>query len=396
VLSDEVWAGLLGELPPGWLIGLTSIHWRESWKYGERAYRYCQHDAGHAIAAVAFSAAALGWEVRLLLGADDDAIAMLLGVDGQEGDEAEHPDCLLFVGPPAAELDARCRDWRPPSDVITAVGQAALTGEPNVLSADHHDWNVIDRVAKSCRRSALEVADGPAYSAPPTLEDRPISARRMFRQRRSAQAMDGRTGIDAVTFGRSLARTIPVEGNVPFASLPWRPAIHLLLFVHLVEGVPPGIYVLVRDPQAEALLREALQADLDWERPRCLDHLPLFRLAGSDVRHAAQRVSCDQSIASHGAFALGMLAEFAGRLESEGDWFYRALHWEAGALGQVLYLEAEAAGISSTGIGCFFDDLMHQICGIRDERFQTIYHFTVGGSVEDRRLVTRPAYEHLK
>ena len=35
-----------------WLIALTSIHWREAWKYGERAFRYCQHDMGHAIAAM--------------------------------------------------------------------------------------------------------------------------------------------------------------------------------------------------------------------------------------------------------------------------------------------------------------------------------------------------------
>ena len=34
------------------LVALTSIHWREAWKYGERAFRYCQHDLGHAIAAV--------------------------------------------------------------------------------------------------------------------------------------------------------------------------------------------------------------------------------------------------------------------------------------------------------------------------------------------------------
>ena len=46
------------------LVGLTSIHWRESWKYGERAFRYCQHDVGHALAAVTFSAAMLGWTAR--------------------------------------------------------------------------------------------------------------------------------------------------------------------------------------------------------------------------------------------------------------------------------------------------------------------------------------------
>ena len=45
----------------GLLVGVSSIHWREAWKYGMRAWRYCQHDCGHAIAAIAYAAAALGW-----------------------------------------------------------------------------------------------------------------------------------------------------------------------------------------------------------------------------------------------------------------------------------------------------------------------------------------------
>src|SRR6202044_729334 len=39
---------------------LTSIVWREAWKYGERAYRYCLHDIGHAWQALALSARAIG------------------------------------------------------------------------------------------------------------------------------------------------------------------------------------------------------------------------------------------------------------------------------------------------------------------------------------------------
>ena len=48
------------QLAGGVLIGVASIYWREAWKYGMRAFRYCQHDCGHAIAAVAYAAAALG------------------------------------------------------------------------------------------------------------------------------------------------------------------------------------------------------------------------------------------------------------------------------------------------------------------------------------------------
>ena len=60
---------------------------------------------------------------------------------------------------------------------------------------------------------------------------------------------------------------------------------------------------------------------------------------------------------------------------------------------QVLYLEAEAASIRSTGIGCYFDDPVHEVFGISSRDWQSFYHFTVGGPVEDKRLTTLPAYE---
>jgi hypothetical protein len=108
----------------------------------------------------------------------------------------------------------------------------------------------------------------------------------------------------------------------------------------------------------------------------------------------AQTVSCHQEIAADGAFALAMVAEFEPSLQEHGSWFYKRLHWEAGAIGQVFYLEAEAAGVRSTGIGCFFDDALHQAVGLRGRRHQDLYHFTVGGAVDDPRLRTSPAYAH--
>jgi hypothetical protein len=75
-------------------------------------------------------------------------------------------------------------------------------------------------------------------------------------------------------------------------------------------------------------------------------------------------------------------------------WRYRALYWECGMLGQVLYLEAEAAGIRATGIGCYFDDEMHKLLGIGEHSWQSLYHFTMGGPVDDPRLSTLPPYEY--
>ena len=47
-----------------------------------------------------------------------------------------------------------------------------------------------------------------------------------------------------------------------------------------------------------------------------------------------------------------------------------------------------------TGIGCFFDDPVHSVLGVdlKALAYQNLYHFTVGGPVEDKRLTTLPAY----
>lgn len=63
-----------------------------------------------------------------------------------------------------------------------------------------------------------------------------------------------------------------------------------------------------------------------------------------------------QDIASDGCFSLGMVAHFEPTLRNKNVWMYPRLFWETGVLGQVLYLEAHAVGLSATGIGCFFDD----------------------------------------
>ena len=138
-----------------------------------------------------------------------------------------------------------------------------------------------------------------------------------------------------------------------------------------------------------------MHPDFLWELPR---HFPpelgLELLAAGDMRDTARSVSCGQEIAADGAFALGMIADFEEPLSQHGAWFYERLHWEAGLLGQVLYLEAEAARVRSTGIGCYFDDLVHERLGLQGRTFQSLYHFTVGGHVDDPRLRTAPPYRH--
>jgi hypothetical protein len=226
-----------------------------------------------------------------------------------------------------------------------------------------------------------------------------ISSGQIIRQRRSLLACDGRTSIPGERFYRMLGRVMPgaplpvAERPMPWDAIPWAPAIHLGLFVHRVEGVEPGLYALARDPAKLAKLKGAMHPHFSWQQPPgCPQPLPLFLLERGDARALATQVSCRQDIAGDGAFALGMLAEYRATLVAHGPAFYRRLYREAGLVGQVLYLEAEAAGVRSTGIGCFFDDPVHQVFGLRDLEFQSLYHFTVGGPVDDPRLTTLPPY----
>ena len=183
---------------------------------------------------------------------------------------------------------------------------------------------------------------------------------------------------------------------MPWDVWPYEPAIHLMIFVHRVEGLTPGLYVLVRDPQKLSFIQQSMNPELTWTpAPGCPEDLPLYWLLEGDAKRLAAQVSCHQEIAGDSAFSLGMLAEFEGRLRQGGAWWYPRLFWEAGLLGQVLYLEAEAAGVRGTGIGCFFDDPVHEIVGMKGFAFNHSIISRSAGPVEDGRLMTLPPYRQL-
>ncbi|MEW6751927.1 MAG: SagB/ThcOx family dehydrogenase [Candidatus Latescibacterota bacterium] len=403
-LRARVPAGLWRELTEGLaagtaFVGLTSIHWREAWKYGERAWRYCQHDLGHALAAVAVAAAGLGWRATLLDDLATEEVAALMGTLWPPGAaEPEHAESLVALTtagapPPALRLPARA---------VARFGALQWTGSPNALSSRRVAWPGIDRIAAvTARPAATGTPDATAGAAarerPALPEGSAVAAQwrvplaQIVRQRRSAVEMDGRTRITAPALYRILDATLPER--VPFDAFRWEPRVDLALVLHRVDGLDPGLYLLLRDAGRRELLRAAVDRGFAWDRPSgCPAELALHCLATGDTRSAAGAISCHQAIAADGCFSLGMLAAFADVLAREGAWTYPRLYWECGAIGQMLYLAAQAEGVAGTGIGCFFDDGMHRTLGLEGHARQDLYHFTVGGPVADERLTTLPAY----
>jgi SagB-type dehydrogenase family enzyme len=386
--DERAWHLAVGGRTDVVLVALTSIHWREAWKYGERAFRYCQHDLGHAIAAVSIAAGLVGWRAALLPAWPQRALAAAAGIDRDQDfveAEREEPGCMLALtaGPPL-ECSQDSVD-----QLAAAVADGQWTGRASQLSEDHVEWSFIEEVARATEDSGRFVLPASAPEPEPQRLRRDIDARALVLQRRSAVALDGQSIIDRASFTTMLSRVI-VGSRSPWERLWWTPRVHLAIFVHRVEGFAPGLYMLLRDPDAFDRLRAACRPDFLWESAD--ESLPLWRLTSNEVRSLAARISCDQDIAADGFFSLGMLADFDASLREFGPPFYRHLFWETGMIGQVLYLEAEAAGARGTGIGCFFDDGMHEVLGLRGHTFQSLYHFTVGRAVEDGRLTTEAGY----
>jgi nitroreductase len=394
VLPQDLWEKITHLFQtPGFIIGISSIFWRESWKYGERAFRYCNHDAGHALACLSFSANLFGWKVIYLNALSDDDIRAVFGFDKTNWPhmEEEHPDFLCFVFP-SSQIPAS-RDLS--EEILKDFSEIEFFGIPNSLSPEHFNWEIIKLAgeeAKKPRTETFELSLG--ESAPFFREAFPdLSASKIIRQRRSATGFDPDGFMPQESFIAMLDKTLPRKHTAPF-DVELSPAyVHLLLFVHNVTGLKQGLYFFFRNTQDQDTIRFLTRSDFLWQTVR--EGFPLYFLQDGNFRQVAAKVSCYQDIAGDSIFSLGMIANFRDPIE-KAPYTYRNLFWETGMIGQVLYLEAESHGVRGTGIGCFFDDAVHDILGFSDNRFQSLYHFTVGKHIEDRRIKTLPPYYHIE
>lgn len=352
------------DLPEGtFLIALSSVIWREAWKYGERSWRYCQLDAGHAYGAIKTAATMLGWECQIQ-NVESAAIASLCGLDQLErfdAHEHESPDMLLRI----------CASTK----TLTLPVTPRLHSRANLLSPAHHDWPILKVIDEATQGTY------PITSLLQTQRHIPVptkSAGEIILKRRSAQAMDG-SAITEIQFRQILDSSLFCSETSD---------VHFMIFVHRVEGLEKGLYAYVRNYKDLAELKNAMSTTFIWKD--C--HDGLFLLQAGDYRGVAQRISCNQEIAKEGAFSFGMVCKFAESIETHGAIGYKNLYHQCGAIGQMLYLESTSLGLSATGIGCFLDDEFHSLLGFRDQRFQSLYHFTIGRAIVDTRVTTLPPY----
>ena len=371
----------------GFLLGFTSIFWRESWKYGERAFRYCNLDLGHALAAVRFAANLFGWQMKICA-VTDDQIETLLGLDRTQWHEheAEHPDLLCWIGKGTPVTT-------PEQTLINEAAALPLQGIPNKLSPDHRIWNKITEVADATVCSK-ERTIPVCQSSPLQQTKHNQTGAAIIRQRRSAVDTDRtKSKLGGEQFRELLNALLPKHQEAPFDVSLAESRVHLVFFVHNVTDFQPGMYIQIRNTNHLHELSETFRQDFLWEK---VPQTPsLYLLQKGTFRREAALLSCGQEICGNGAVTVAMLARFEEEV-SETPSRYKELFWEAGMVGQTLYLQAEMSGQRGTGIGCYFDDPVHEFLGIKDESYQDLYHFTIGCPVGDERISSHPPYYHLQ
>ncbi len=355
----------------GVLVALTSIFWREAWKYRERAYRYCLHDAGHAAGCVAAAARGLGLPAAVHAWFPDAAVRELLAL--ADGDE--QPLVLVDL-----------RDARAPGMALPASAPSAAAGTPNALSPEVSSWPIIEGLHAStlveggaCPQVEPEgdaLVETPRGNRPgpgereivplPASPPAPEPFARAARRRRSALDYDPDARMALADFAGLLreATCLPradaaasLDGGAP------RRLVELYAWVHRVDDLPPGCWRYL--PERHALL--LVQA--------------------GDVRAVAAGLSLGQELAGRAVAAFSMIADLARAGAAFGNRGYRLAHIESGLIGQGLYLAATARGWESTGIGAFFDEDVHRWLGLAGHGRQVIYHHSVGRAVPDPRLV---------
>jgi SagB-type dehydrogenase family enzyme len=331
---------------------LTSIAWREAWKYRDRAYRYCLHDIGHAWQAFSLAARAIGCDTFAIGHFPDDEVTQFCRLH-----EDEWPMLIIEVrgaSIPVREPDASETVW--------------YGGNPNQLSKETITYPSIEGIHTATKlsshaRPSISAAEPlPTGSGGITLPSPALSKAsfgEVARMRRSALDFQGGPQFISLT---QLSAILTVTAKPLIADFASARFIQLYLYVHRVEGLEPGVYK-------------------HWP-----ERGELERIASGDQRVAAAGLSLGQDLAGNACVAFSMIGDLDRATRTHGDRGYRYVHFEAGAIGHRLYLAAEALGLGATGIGAFYDEEVYRYLKLSPAQGQVVYHFAIGYPVPDARL----------
>lgn len=358
------------------LIILTTIFWRQAWKYQHRAFRYCHHDMGHALGAIHFIASALDLNCYVLGNFHDAEVTNSLGLQ----ETGEVPVLIIAIN-----------GKRPKTFKKNKPGKSQkLSGVPNKLSDEEISYPLIEKIYQTtCCSNSNKVhsefkkqvnikcrkIEGKKWSSSFDTKLKNTDFFKVVRQRRSGVDFDGRSSmtlnhlfiiLKASTLG--FEADFQISHKINGMVKKHHHFIDIFLFVHRIKELSSGLYHYDRQREQLTIIQEG------------------------DQRSAARSLSLGQDIAANSSVAFSLIADLKTAYKLYGDRGYRYVHIESGHIGQGLYLTAEALGYNGTGVGAFFDDDVNKYLKLPEGK-EVIYHFTIGRAIIDHRLATKKGYD---
>ena len=346
------------------IVALTSIFWREAWKYRDRAYRYCCHDLGHALMSLLLAAQALGLPGGAVAHFSDLRLARTLGL--AQSNEAPlaflvfretagpKPDRSPQASGSSSTPAESASSTEPPELLPTIPDELSDEEVPYYLLLGMHRSTVLPEPAGRLPRWDDQEEAKEVEEAQPR-RDAPLGE--VARRRRSALDFDPHTpAMDRADFEQLLdfaTRDCPADwrGNFSAAAetAPRRSGDFLELYIYAqrIAGLEPRVY--------------------HWSPRRRRLELLHHSEPSASVQRVAAYLSLEQALAGHACFVISMIAHLEVAARFFGNRGYRYVHFEAGAIGQRLYLGAEALGWNATGIGAFYDDDVHRYLGLLEQ-----------------------------
>jgi SagB-type dehydrogenase family enzyme len=305
------------------MIVLTSVFWRNAWRYEERAYRHAFWDGGTIVANILELAASRGTEARAVAGFIDRDVNQLVGVDG----EHEAAVCLVPLG-----RDADAGEQSPAIEPISPEVEpaSAVEIEYPAIQEMHHASALVDRDDVERWRaggSARSTLDHVGQTRISSLGGRDVAQVIESRgsARRFGDASLTRPELDSLV--RDAVASLPLDSQQ---------MTELRLIVNRVEGLQPGVYAY--------------------------DGSELSVVHTSRLDAQATHAALDQWLAGEAAVNFYFLGDLDQMLETHGNRGYRAAQIEAAIRSGRIYLAATALGLRVTGL-TFYDDVAARLLG---------------------------------
>jgi SagB-type dehydrogenase family enzyme len=311
---------------------LTSIAWRNAWKYGSRSYRHWFWDGGTLCANVVAVAGALGLGYRVLMGFVDDGLNLLLGMDGRK-------EAAIAVVPVWSGGASRARGALPMGEVrhrVLPLSRKEVEYEEVVRAYRTSRLSDASEVLKWRERAAsmgpteVEV-EGERVRLPGSPDGTRLPTLGEVILRRGSTRRFARVPIEGWKLGfmlRTMCSTLRADFLKGAGS-----TVTPFLIVNAVEGLRPGSYV--------------------YDAPR--DELVLLK--EGNFRRIAEYLCLEQELGGDASATIFLMAPLERVLASLGNRGYRAAQFEAGMRAGLAYLAAYSVGIGATGLTFYDDDV---------------------------------------